>query len=198
MTLKEQLIQHEEWRSIPGFPLYEISSLGRVRSLLRFHERPHPTKPMITQNVKSGGKIINGWVRWRGKKPVCRFVALRRDGATYVERVHRLVLLAFTGECPMDMEGCHNDGNPLNNVSENLRWDTHQGNVEDSKSHGTMSKPPVHMGENHHNTKLKTEEVVAIRSEPAFMGVLSMLARRYNTSITTISRIRQRKVWGHV
>lgn len=51
--------------------------------------------------------------------------------------VHRLVLEAFVG--PSDLEGaqgCHHDGNPLNNVAANLSWGDQGDNWEDRKRHG--------------------------------------------------------------
>lgn len=38
------------------------------------------------------------------------------------------------------MLGCHGDGNKRNNQLWNLRWDTHQANMDDAKKHRT-SKP---------------------------------------------------------
>lgn len=35
------------------------------------------------------------------------------------------------------MDGCHNDGDPLNNAVENLRWDSRAGNFRDKIAHGT-------------------------------------------------------------
>ena len=35
MTDTREVVGREEWRSVPGFPQYEISSLGRVKNAVR-------------------------------------------------------------------------------------------------------------------------------------------------------------------
>jgi len=54
--------------------------------------------------------------------------------------VHRLVLEAFTSDCPTGMQACHNDGNTQNNNLSNLRWDTPKNNSLDKIKHGTSGK----------------------------------------------------------
>ena len=104
----------EEWRNVPGFPGYEVSNLGRMRS------------------SKSGAlRILSGW-----KAKGYPTVALRKDGRTFCRQIHRLVLIAFVGPCPEFMEGCHSDGNPENNQLSNLRWDTSSNNKHDIVEHG--------------------------------------------------------------
>lgn len=110
--------------------------------------------------------------------------------ARFGQRVHRIVLETFVGPCPDGMEGCHNDGNPINNRVDNLRWDTRASNRADMLVHGTTTKPPTHWGEDHHNAKMTDAEVaeVARSDEP-----LSVAARKYDVSKQTIWRIRNGK-----
>jgi len=49
--------------------------------------------------------------------------------------VHRLVLEAFHGPCPEDMEGCHNNGDRRDCRLANLRWDTREANHRDKLRH---------------------------------------------------------------
>lgn len=51
-------------------------------------------------------------------------------------RVHLLVLEAFVGPCPPGLEGCHTNGDGLDNKLTNLRWDTHAANMQDRLRHG--------------------------------------------------------------
>ena len=48
---------------------------------------------------------------------------------------HLLVLEAHVSPRPVGLEGCHNDGDPTNNVVGNLRWDTHSANLLDIARH---------------------------------------------------------------
>lgn len=185
----------ERWAAIRDFPLYEVSSLGRVRSLPRVFERPKTRghlaeRPSGCQVIKWRGRILRGWLRKHKARPVAMFVALRRDGQTFEVRIHRLVLEAFVGPCPAGMEGCHNDGNPQNNALDNLRWDTHAANHLDSVRHGTKVNPPVMSGEAHPNSRLTDAEVAIIKSHQARRGLHAELAREFKVSQTTIGRIR--------
>jgi hypothetical protein len=116
----------EEWRDILGHPHYEASTLGRIRSL----DRNVPWRN-TTRFIR--GRILTGSLNTLGRRQV------RVTGGELVQ-VHRLVALAFMGPCPVGMEVCHNDGNHLNNVVTNLRYDTRSQNQLDRVRHG-----------NHHN-----------------------------------------------
>lgn len=176
----------EEWRSIDGFPFYEVSNLGRVRSLRRIVGR---LSQGVRQFVPTGGKLLKPWVRWREGKPVTEFVGLRNEAGTTTFRVHRLVLQAFIGPCPDGMEGCHNDGDPTNNRLGNLRWDTHEENLADMERHGRHVPPPTHWGEAHHNATLTFEQVTEIRSRyTGARGDLAALSREYGVADVTILR----------
>src|SRR5674476_250488 len=43
--------------------------------------------------------------------------------------VHRLVAAKYLGQCPPDMEACHNSGNKLNNRASNIIYKTHSANI---------------------------------------------------------------------
>lgn len=183
------IMAREVWKSIVGFPDYQVSSLGRVRSVtLRRGSRA---------SVKNG--IIKGWIKLGSSgRPVASMISLRLDHQTFGFRIHRLVLGAFVGPCPEGMEACHNDGNPLNNEVGNLRWDTHAANIADSVRHGTKTDPPIHIGEAHHKTKITEADVRAIRATPLRRGTRKFLARQYGLNPNTISRILDGRSWSHV
>jgi hypothetical protein len=107
----------EQWRSVAGFEgLYEVSDMGRVRSLHRVE--PRVLKP---------GSIHTGHL----------MVWLCSGGTRKAVTIHRLVLQTFVGSCPEGHECCHRDGNPTNNRVENLYWGTRSQNVLDAVRHGT-------------------------------------------------------------
>lgn len=116
----------EEWRAVIGHEGYEVSNLGRVRSL----DRMLPWKRTLRT-----GTVVDTFRRHRGQLLVAQakeaghlWVQLGRGEQVYV---HHLVLKAFVGPAPAGMICCHWDDEPSNNVLGNLRWDTHAANVAD-------------------------------------------------------------------
>lgn len=163
----------EEWRAVVDHEgRYEVSSLGRVRSL------PKRSVPVAT--------IMNLHPDARGYLKA----VLSRGSADFHLRVHCMVLEAFVGPRPPGMEGAHGDGDKSNNVLANLRWSTPAGNQADRDLHGTSNK-----GERHGNAKLTDAIVREIRQSDESGAAL---ARRLNVSQATVSLVRRRKIWAHV
>lgn len=162
----------EEWRPIAWAPNYEVSSVGRVRSWLRrggFSKPPVEPRIMSTRvNAKAGGYVI---------------VDLQIDGAKATAYVHRLVLEAFKGSSFAGAEARHMDGNPTNNVPDNLEWGTSSENKADMVRHGTHTR-----GSRNGQARLSAEQVVAVRSgeEPS-----NVVAARLGVSQATICKIRK-------
>ena len=106
----ERMEKAEEWRAIEEFKgFYEVSNLGRVRSIERYiYTRTYPTqimKPFIGNSNSVFVQLRNG------KKQVRRSVA-------------KLVLLAFKGPPPKGSKQVkHIDGDTNNNALDNLKWD---------------------------------------------------------------------------
>ena len=189
----------EHWKTIEWAPNYQVSNLGGVRQLGRTFERKNPKHPKFSQVINIKPKPLDGWVRMRKEKPICKIVVLRVNGENKHCKVHQLVLSTFIGPCPSGFEGCHNNGNPLDNRLDNLRWDTHQNNMGDIKKHGTYSPPPIHIGEAHPNSKLKIEDVKYIKGIKEWPhGLQRKIARNLGVAENTVSRVRLGKVWGHI
>lgn len=124
----DRVSSDERWRPIPGWEgYYEVSDQGRVRSVDRCLPHAHVGR----QSVR--GRVLKPAVRDTGHL----VVTLRLPGHKRLCRVHRLVLTAFRGTCPIGMEGCHNNGDPADNRLSNLRWGTPSSNKYDSVRHGT-------------------------------------------------------------
>lgn len=117
-----QSTEPEAWKPVVGYEgLYEVSDLGRIRSLDRLNSRGR----------RSAGKVLSPGKRASGHLGV----VLRRGGSPKAYLAHRLVLAAFIGPCPEGMEGCHNNGIPSDNRVANLRWDTRISNMHDRVRH---------------------------------------------------------------
>lgn len=119
--------EREAWRAVPGYEgLYEVSCLGRVRSLDRItklhHGGEYRRKGRIRKLVPNNYGYLN--------------VMLSKEGRQRCHKVHRLVLEAFVGPPKEGQEACHNNGEPLDNRLSNLRWGTKEENMADIKKHG--------------------------------------------------------------
>ncbi|MFE2997947.1 NUMOD4 domain-containing protein [Nocardia sp. NPDC059246] len=120
----------EEWIDIDDWNgLYQVSDLGRVRSL----SRKVPQKRWHND----GKRTIRTRILKPGSSRGYPQVVLQRDGRRVRYRIHRLVAGTFLADSYF--EGaivCHNDGDKTNNVVGNLRWDTPSENNHDTVRHG--------------------------------------------------------------
>ncbi len=174
------------YRDIPGFPGYRVGDDGSVWSCWRQIGR-----------IGGGTRAVLG-TEWKPLKPSKGsggyfVVNLCRDGKQRVHRIHRLVALAFLGECPDGLEVCHGDGVPTNNCLTNLRYGTHKENAADSIRHGVLSQ-----GERNGGSKLTEVKVREIRK----LGAAGMSgverAKLFGVGKATISHIDHRVIWKHV
>lgn len=109
---------NEIWKDIPGYVgTYQISNLGRVRSIPRTIIDKNGTEKNLPGKILSVAKYSNGYC----------FVGLANDGITKQQMIHRLVLLAFVASS--DLEVNHKDGNKSNNALDNLEYVTHSENI---------------------------------------------------------------------
>ena len=187
----------EEWRSIPNFIDYEVSSFGRVRSIDRIVIQNHPRFKTGIQYRNFKSKFLRpSIVSDKGKNPHY-YLTLRKDKKSYKFLIHRLVLMAFIGNCPEGFEGCHNDGNGLNNKLDNLRWDSPSKNQLDRYKHGT-GWTPHYKGENHPSSKLTEKDILYIRSIKKYRKRALDLSREFNISKSSIHQIIAGRSWKHV
>lgn len=125
-------LAHEEWRTIPGFEDYKVSSLGRIESS-RSTQTGYKRKARIFNERKPA---TNGYI----------LISLRADGIQSMRTLHSIVLETFVGPRPEGMEGCHNNGVRHDCRLTNLRWDTTKANHEDSVRHGTHNHSGFELG----------------------------------------------------
>ena len=122
----------EIWKDIKDFEgLYQVSNLGRVKSLPRF----------INNNSKNNK--IGFYSKERILKPSKKkyaIVVLSKNGKTYSFYIHILVAKAFLPNPDNLPEVDHLDGNKLNNHVDNLEWVTSKENVKRSWRMG-LAKP---------------------------------------------------------
>lgn len=138
----------EEWRPVPGWKdLYEVSSMGRVRSLDRSVTYTRGEKQItdrrrgVLLSLKPDSK---GYAR----------VTLRDGSRKTTIGVHRTVLMAFKGDPPSERSHSrHLNGDPQDNRVANLAWGTAAENAQDRSDHGRAVGAPI----------LTAREVLAMR-----------------------------------
>ena len=114
----------ECWLPAPSYEgFYEVSDLGRVRSL-----------PRLAGGSIRGGRIRKLYIGPDGYPRVTLSALGVKSGPLLV---HRLVMAAFIGPCPEGEEVRHMDGKRANGVLSNLAYGTHGENMQDMLDHGT-------------------------------------------------------------
>ena len=115
--------EKEVWKDIEGYEgKYQVSNLGRVRSLDRYPLFKDGRKRLLKGQVLKPVKDHNGrlYVKLSNNENV------RRN-----KSISRMVATAFLGSPEGALlEVNHIDGNPLNNHIKNLEWTTRQENMK--------------------------------------------------------------------
>jgi len=179
----------EIWKAVYGYEgRYEVSTFGRVRSLNR---------KIMMDNGKF--KTIQGRIlkpRLEGYEISKRylFVSLYKDGKEKQRKIHHLVLEAYVGHRPRNMEGCHKNGNSLDNKVSNLKWATRKENARDKIRHGTTGR-----GDKSPTAILTSDKVRMIRVLANSKGMtIRKLASDFGVADTTIHDIISRKSWKFI
>lgn len=170
MVMRALLLPLEQWRTVPGFPKYEVSDAGHVRG---------------PRGVMTPRMHPRGWLR----------VNLQRNGGRRTFLIHRLMLEAFVGPRPNGMECRHLNGCKTDNRLTNLCWGTTKENVEDAIRDGQR---PDNRGERNGQAKLTVDAVREIRATPRTHGSLVALARRFGVSTDAVGDVRGGRRWTHV
>lgn len=178
----------DKWVPVVGFPGYEVSDSGQIRSRL---------KSQGNRSGKNNGILQGSTVMQKNGSPKSNVVGLRKLGRIYHRPRHRIILESFIGPCPDGMEACHNDGNPLNNILENLRWDTHSSNMKDCVKHGTNNLKNS-KGEKNLNSKLTASNILRIRAADRIYGYVTSLSKELNVSRSAIKDVLCGKTWRHL
>lgn len=183
-------MDEERWLPVVGHEgRYEISSLGRARSLDRKVDRVfklpngdqrvvptfYPGKMLVPRRI---GKCYLGYCfRWKGPN----------------KKAQIAVLEAFVGPRPgKEFDGCHNNGEPEDNRLSNLRWDTKSSNAQDTFIHGGK-----HIGDRHPMAVVTDDQVrrfKAARREETISGAAKTAGIPYAIGW----HIDKGNTWGHI
>jgi hypothetical protein len=164
--------EEENWRDVPGYEgAYQVSDLGRVRSLTRNIQVSRYGKLYV---VTRRGRVLSPRTHPSGHLTV----ELGKRGGT--QCIHALVLKAFVGPRPAGEETRHLDGNAQNNRLDNLEYSTPSRNQQDKKWHKGAA-----------NYVLRPAEVLDIKQRLKAGGQTQReLAKEFGVSDCTISAIK--------
>lgn len=182
--MQQAQVTEERWLPVPDWgESYEVSDLGRTRSIDRWVERKdgrrHPCRGrVLVQAPDKAGYLC---------------VQLHRGGRHVKVRVHLLVLVAFAGPRPPGQQARHGPGGQQDNRLVNLCWGTAKENQADRLRDGTSSR-----GEQHGIAKLTEAIVRECRSRYAAGESHYALAREFGVESPTMHRAIHGLSWAHV
>jgi len=158
----------EVWKTVPDYPDYDCSNLGRIRS---------------RRNAKAkrdGVARILNTVPPSGDYPR---VTLRSDQGLRPVDVHVLVAELFIGPRPKGLFVLHEDDDRTDARAHKLRYGTYVENSADAHKNGRQFR-----GSKHFSSKLTEEQVIAIRADPRSQRVI---AKEYGVSKPSIANIKK-------
>lgn len=170
-------IQQEIWKPIQGYEgIYEISSLGRVKTLERRDCRGQYRKSILLKAAS-----VRGYLQ----------IQLWNNRMSRIYKIHRLVAQVFIPNPENKPQVNHKNGVKTDNNVENLEWCTSLENIHHAQRIGIRDV----VGAGNPAAKLKNNEVIEI-----FLSKSNQrkLAEKYNISLSTVETIKGRKSWKHL
>lgn len=164
----------EVWRPVAGYEgVYEVSSLGRVRSLDRVCVGRDGRSELHRGKVLCTNPGRRGYVT----------VSLRKGGPkTKKAPVHSIVAAAFLGERPSGHDVMHLNGIRTDNRVENLKYGSREENLHQTYDYGGKAGPG----------KLSIENVHDIRKRLRQGQSPTAIAKVYGVNSAAIYHIKNR------
>lgn len=179
----------EQWKAVVEFEsFYEVSSLGRLRSLDRITDSGQFRKGRI----RKGFSYVNGYI----------MVKLYLSGGYTNKYMHRLIAEAFVyNPSPSEFDTVnHIDGNRANNDISNLEWCTQKQNIQHAWETGLIP-PSINNGEKNVHSKLTENDVLEIRRlyipYSKEFGT-RQLSERFGVTAKTTGRIIRKELWKNI
>lgn len=174
----------EVWKSVVGYEgLYEVSSLGRVKSLER------------KCNTRSGIRTVPEKILVNGLDSYGYYqVNLYVENIRNTWKVHRLECLAFLPNPENKRSINHKNGVKTDNRLENLEWSTEKENTVHAHKNGLARG---RRGEEHGQTNLTEIQAREIKyNHDDKTGV--ELSKMYGITTSSVSAIRNGKRWKYI
>lgn len=179
-----KLIDMEEvWRKIEGYPLYEVSNFGNLKTF--------NCKNQGTTKIMKPAKDACGYLRT---------MLLGTDKKFHTIKVHRIVAKAFITNPENKPQVNHKNGIRHDNQVDNLEWCTASENI--NHAYQKLNKKRL-AGELNPAATVTNEQVLKIRSEYKQIvgGKITTkkdLAIKFGVSFYVVKRIVERKAWKHI
>lgn len=190
MRYNEPSLDGELWAPFPEYEdLYEVSNMGRVRTVLHKFEDLKRSKKVMRL---FWGHIIK---KPNSDKDGYQSIMVSRNGERSYRKVHRMVAIAFLDNPNNLPDVNHINGVKHDNRLSNIEWVSHRDNILHCYSHRLHSG----IGEAHCWNKLKTEQVLRIREMWEQKEASRMeISKRFGVSEGCVSNIIYRKTWKHL
>lgn len=177
---------HEVWKDVVGYEgFYQVSDLGRVRSLSRKMKSRHNCLRNFEGRVISLELAKNGYLR----------CVLGVNRISSKLSVHRLVAEAFISSRPDGKFINHKNGIKTDNRPENLEWVTRSENSIHAIKTGLQK---VLSGESGPSSILTEDQVIEIKSLIRKGARPVDLSKMFNVSGGAIHGIKRGLNWKHV
>ncbi len=168
----------EEWKDIPEFEgIYQVSNLGRIRSLDRtFISKKDKRTWHIAGTIGTPALKSTGY-------PHKRF---KHNGFIKGYIIHRLIAQLFIPN-PLNLpEVNHKDGIKTNNKVDNLEWVTQRENMRHAAKSGLLPR------------KLTPEQVIQIRKDFKNGKHKNDLSKEYKVTVPCIHSLVTGRTWSWV
>jgi len=169
----------EEWRDVPEFEGYQVSSLGKIRGI----DRLCGNRPGVTK-----GKILKPFRNKRGYLEV----NLYNNSKSTAKIIHRLVAKAFISNDFNKPQVNHIDGNKLNNEVSNLEW---MSNSENQLHAYSLGLQPSRAGENNVKAKITDKSVTELKVLYNSGKTIIDISNIMNINVSIIRNIIYGRTW---
>lgn len=175
----------EIWKDIKGYEgVYQISNIGRVKSLARTVRYSNGATHTVQEKIKSTRKNPDGYLR----------TSLSSHSNKINYSIHRLVAEHFIDNNQNLEQVNHIDGNKENNAVTNLEWCTSAGNMKHAHRTGLIH---YSNGEKHQWSKLTEKDVIKIMELVKDKTLTQkQIGEMFGISHSVISRIKNGTRWG--
>lgn len=171
METNESLLLEQDqeiWKDVLGYEgIYQISSLGRVKSLSRFIETRKGVFAFVKERVRIPNLTKQGYFRYK----------LSNKNKEFCFFAHRLVAFAFIKNINNKPQVNHIDGNKKNNKVSNLEWVTDRENSCHKFKNGNCSSRYIGVCYNKH--KNRWESSISILRKSIHLGTFKTEEEAY-------------------